>query len=62
MTLSPTTFSTGIGSPVIIDSSIDERPVIDLAINRDLLARPNQQHIADLNVLDCNLLVAAIRA
>ena len=47
MTSSPTCFSTGIDSPVIIDSSTALAPVDHLPIDRDLLARADDHSVAD---------------
>ena len=44
---SPAVFSTGIGSPVTIDSSTLLRPSSDDAVDRHLLAGPDAQAIAD---------------
>ena len=50
MTLSPGAFSTGIGSPVIIDSSTELWPSTHDAVDRHLLARPDAQQVADLDI------------
>ena len=47
VTRAPGSFSTGIGSPVTIDSSTDAAPLDDDAVDRDLLARPDAQQVAD---------------
>ena len=52
MTVAPTPFSTGIGSPVSIDS-FDRRAALDEdAVDRDLLARPDAQQVAGLDGLE----------
>ena len=43
VTRSPGAFSTGIGSPVTIDSSIDAVAVDDDAVDRHLFAGPDAQ-------------------
>ena len=52
VTGSPASFSTGIGSPVSIDSSTDERPSTHHAVHRHLLARPHPQPVADRDLLE----------
>ena len=37
-------------------------PLDDLAVHRDLLARPDAQPVADLHRIECDLLVRAVRA
>ncbi len=46
ITASPACFSTGIGSPVSIDSSTRARAFDDLAVDRNLLAGPHAEHVA----------------
>ena len=46
ITSSPGAFSTGMLSPLIIDSSTAERPSRDHAVDRDLLARPDDDDIS----------------
>ena len=43
VTGAPCVLATGMASPVIIDSSTDDRPSIDFAIDRHFLARPDAQ-------------------
>ena len=62
VTLSPASFSTGIGSPVTIDSSTALRPSIDHAVDRHLLARPDAQQVADLDLLERHVFLAAVGA
>ena len=49
VTRSPGRFSTGIGSPVTIDSSTDAAALDDHAVDRHLLARPDAQPVARLH-------------
>ena len=56
----PRRFSTGIGSPVIMDSSTALRAVEDDAVDRDLLARPHAQPVAGVHVLQRHILLAAV--
>ena len=51
MTSSPGPFSTGMDSPVSMDSSTAERPSSDDAVHGDLLAGPHHDHVADDHVL-----------
>ena len=62
MTLSPASLVTGIDSPVTIDSSTCERPSITFAVDRDLLAGPHPQPVADRDGVERHLLVAAVVA
>ena len=55
-------WSTGIDSPVTIDSSSAERPSITLAVDRHLLARPHAQPVADRDRVERHVLVAAVVA
>ena len=50
VTRSPGPFSTGIGSPVIIDSSTALRPSSDDAVDGHLLAGPDAQPVADCDL------------
>ena len=61
MTVSPTFFSTGIDSPVSIDSSTAEEPSMQHAVDRDLLAGAHDDDVADDDLLDrdVDLLAAA---
>ena len=61
MTVSPTFFSTGIDSPVSMDSSTAEGPRCTHAVDRDLLARTHDDDVADDDLLDrdVDLLAAA---
>ena len=62
LTGSPWVFSTGTGSPVSIDF-VDRAPAfLHDAVDRDLVARPDPQPVADLHVLERHLLVRAIVA
>ena len=60
MTRSPGFFSTGIGSPVTIDSSTALAPSIDDAVDRHLLAGPDAQPVADLHLVERHVLLAAV--
>ena len=53
-------FSTGIGSPVTIDSSTARRAFDDDAVDRNALAGPDAEAIADLHVLERNVVLGAI--
>ena len=61
MTLPPASLVTGIDSPVTIDSSTAERPSIDLAVDRHLVAGPHAQLVADRDRVERYVLVAAVR-
>ena len=50
-TASPGPTSTGTGSPVSIDASTADVPVDDHAVGRDLLARPDDELVADGELL-----------
>ena len=50
ITSSPTNFSTGIDSPVIMDSSTALAPVITSPIHRDLLPWPHDHCVIDQNL------------
>ena len=52
MTVAPAAFSTGIGSPVSIDSSTAERAFDEDPVDRDLLARANAEQVAGLDGLE----------
>ena len=58
MTLSPRLFSTGIDSPVTIDSSTALRPSSTTPSTGTLLARAHAQPVADLHLLERHFLVA----
>jgi hypothetical protein len=62
--VAPTTrrraFSTGIGSPVTIDSSTCAAALEHDPIHRHLLARPHPQPVADLDTLERHILLGAI--
>ena len=60
ITVSPASLVTGSDSPVTIDSSIVERPSIDLAVDRDLLAGPDDDDVAGHDLLDRDLHLAAV--
>ena len=60
ITRAPALFSTGIGSPVSIDSSTLERPSSTIAIDRHLLARAHAQAVADVHVRQRDVLLAAV--
>ncbi len=60
ITSSPGAFSTGSDSPVIIDSSTAVPPFDDHAVDRDLLARPDQDDIAPLHLIDRDVLLDAL--
>ena len=62
ITRSPGAFSTGIGSPVIIDSSTALVPLEDDAIDRDLLAGPHAQPIADRDLVERHVLFPPVVA
>ena len=55
-------FSTGIGSPVTIDSSTRARALEHDAVDRHLLARAHAQPVADVHVLERHVLVGAVVA
>ena len=61
ITLSPAILPTGMDFPSehgLIDRT---SPLDDLAVHRDLLARPHAQGVADLHLLEGNLFVGAFR-
>ena len=58
--LAPGRFSTGIDSPVSIDSSTDRRAVDHLAVGRDLLAGPHDDDLADHDRLGRDLHLRAV--
>ena len=60
MTFAPASLVTGIDSPVTIDSSSDERPSTSDAVDRDLLAGPHPQPVADRDGVERDFLVAAV--
>ena len=60
MTVSPAFLLTGIDSPVSIDSSTCELPSDDLAIDRDLVAGPDHDGVADQDLGGRNLDLAAV--
>ena len=61
MTFAPTSFVTGMDSPVTIEL-VDRRAAFDqLAVDRNLLARPNPEPIADGDHVQGYLFVAPIR-
>ena len=62
ITLSPECFSTGIDSPVTIDSSTELRPSSDGAVDRNLFARPYAQLVADLHLIERDIVLAAVVA
>ena len=62
MTRSPGPFSTGIGSPVIIDSSTALGALEHDAVDRDLLARPDPQPIARDDLVERDVFLAAVVA
>ena len=62
ITLSPAVFSTGIGSPVSIDSSTLRSALQHLAIDRHLLAGSDPQAIADVHMRQRNVLFRAVCA
>ena len=53
---------TGMDSPVTIDSSTDERPSRTTAVDRDLLARPHPQAVADQDDVKRDFRLAAVGA
>ena len=55
-------FSTGIGSPVTIDSSTVRRAFEHDAVDRDALARSDPQSVADHDLLERNVLLLAVLA
>ena len=57
VTRSPGCFSTGIGSPVSIDSSTERAALDDHAVDRHLLARPHAQEVAALDLVERDVLV-----
>ena len=62
MTRRPASCSTGIDSPVTIDSSTALRPSSDLSIDRDLLARPHAQPVADHDAFEPDVRFSAVGA
>ena len=58
VTRSPGSLSTGIGSPVTIDSSIVVRALDDDAVDRDLFAGTHAQSVADVDVGDRDVVLA----
>ena len=52
-------FSTGIASPVIMDSSTALLPSITIAVGRHGFARPHDQHIADMDLFQRHIFGAA---
>ena len=58
MTRSPGAFSTGIGSPVTIDSSTALRALEHDAVDRHLLAGPDAQAVAGLHLVERHVLLA----
>ena len=59
---SPGAFSTGIGSPVSIDSSTLDCALEHHAVDRHLLARAHAQPVADVHVGERHVLLAAVGA
>ena len=55
ITWSPTAFSTGMLSPVIMDSSTALCPLANFAVDGDLLAGPDQDDVAGLDLVDRDL-------
>ncbi len=60
-TLSPAVFSTGMGSPVTIDSSTELRPSVTSAIDGHFFAWANAQQIACGDLADRDIGFASIR-
>ncbi len=60
MTAAPAVFSTGIGSPVTIDSSTALRPSITDAVDRDALAGAHAQAVADAHLGERHVALAAV--
>jgi hypothetical protein len=60
VTLSPTAFSTGSGSPVIMDSSTLEWPSTTFAIHRHLVAGNHAQPVADPHLVERDFVVALV--
>ncbi len=56
VTLSPVVFSAGIGSPVIMDSSIVLAAFGDLAVDGDFLAGPDAHEVAEFNLVHRHVL------
>ena len=59
-TLSPACFSTGIGSPEIMDSSMLLAPSSTIAVHGHLLAGPNPQPVADLHLFERDVGLLAV--
>ncbi len=60
MALSPTRFSTGSDSPVSIDSSTADAPVDEHAVDRYAVAGPDADEVADDDLVDRDLALAAL--
>ena len=58
VTLSPTPFSTGTGSPVTMDSSTLECPSSTAPSTRDFVTRNHAQPIADLHLIEGDFVIA----
>ena len=62
ISLAPGAFSTGIDSPVTIDSSTALLPSMHDAVHRHAVAGPHAQAIADMHLLQRDFLIAAVVA
>jgi hypothetical protein len=60
MTPSPKPFSTGIGSPVIIDSSMLLFAIDNHSIYRDFFTRTHAKCVAFLDLIDSNLFFCSV--
>ena len=60
VTFAPADFSTGIGSPVTIDSSTLLALRAD-TVNRHFLARPDAEPVADNHAVERNVLFVSVR-
>ena len=58
----PGAFSTGMGSPVIIDSSTKLDPSDHHAVHRNAFARPHSQQVAGMHVVERHVLFRSVRS